>query len=253
MLDVGGSEPLATTPVRFFHFRLAKNSNAPTRKSRAKVAPALTPAMPPFDRPEELLLPAGITGIVFDAELASGRVAVVSTLEVVVESDEAADVVEELKLVDELDVAEETELVEGLGLVEERELADELELVDELELAVELVLVDEVVLDEILGIDVGVGVNVVFLKTAALSELLESFAPTKSSSGHPSSQASEEQQPKKGRSKSKHVYHFPFGLRHSWSLMPAPLLFLKLEYVTLLAGQILYSQSQSWTYPRKNI
>lgn len=83
------------------------------------------------------------------------------------------------------------------------------------------------------ALDVDVAVHVVtggdFLNGAALLGLSESFAPTTSSGGHSVSQALEEQHPKKGLSKSKQVYQSPFGSRHSWSVMFAPLSVLKLE------------------------
>lgn len=75
-LCVGGSEPLTTTPLRFLQDRLAKNKTAAARNSRTKVAPTLTPAVAPLERPEELL-PCGFSGVPAEAELDAAVVAVV--------------------------------------------------------------------------------------------------------------------------------------------------------------------------------
>lgn len=201
-LDVGGSEPLTTTPLRFLHVRLATKNTPAARSSRAKVAPTLTPAAAPFENPEELL-PSWFT------ELA---VTDVGTLE----------------------LAEGLEVIGVVELVEELELADERELEGALGLA------------EVLGVDVAVRevAGGFLLNGSALLELLESFARTTSSAGHSVSQALEEQHPRKGLSKSKQVYQSPFESRHSWSVMFAPLSFLKLEYRTSSSGQYFGRQGQ---------
>lgn len=207
-LGAGGSDPWTTTPLRFLHVRLAKKNTPAARSSRTKVAPTLTPAVAPLENPEELL-PCGFAGFATETEV----VAVVLTSDVLVGLAEALDVVGDLELVDEV------------------ELVEELELVDECDL-----------------VDVVVSVVVVtggfFLNGSALWGLLESFARTMSSGGHSVSQALEEQHPKKGLSRSKHVYQSPFESRHSWSVMFAPFSFLKLEYRTSSSGQYFGLQSQ---------
>lgn len=190
MAGAGGSEPLTTISSRFLRVRLAKNSNPAARKSRTTAPPALTPAMAPFDRTDELL-PCGVTGIAVEDELAAEVVAVVPTSGEVTKVIEAADVVDRLELAGVLELVEALELAEALDLVGELELVEAFDVVDKLELLEALDLVRVTVL-------VVTSMDVDFLKTAALSVLLESFAPTKSSAGHPSSQALEEQQPKKG-------------------------------------------------------
>lgn len=179
------------------------------------MAPTLTPAVAPFESPEELL-PCGIAGLEAEAELDAEVVAVVFTSEVAVGPAEVTDVVGTPKLSEVLD------MVGGLELVDEVELLEELELVDERELV------------EVLDVDVTGGF---FLNGSALWGLLESFARTTFPAGHSLSQAFEEQHPRKGLSKSGHVYQSPFESRHSWFVMFAPLSFLKLEYRTSSSGQ----------------
>lgn len=148
--------------------------------------------------------------------------------EVVVGPAEVIGVVGTLELAKVLDVIGELELSTVLDVVGSSELVDEVELVEELEL------VDEGELVEVLDVDVTGGF---FLNGSALWGLLESFARTTSPAGHSFSQALEEQHPKKGLTKSGHVYQSPFESRHSWSVMFAPLSFLKLEYRTSSSGQ----------------
>lgn len=190
------------------------------------MAPTLTPAVAPFESPEELLPPWLMGFAVID---------VVGTLEL-------ADRLEVIKAVE---LSTGLDLVGGSGPVDEVELVEELELVDECELAGELGLVG------VLDVDVDVAVREVtggfFRNGSALFGLLESFARTTSSAGHSVSQALEEQHPRKGLSKSKHVYQSPFESRHSWSVMLAPLSFLKLEYRTSSSGQYFGRQSQRLT------
>lgn len=192
------------------------------------MAPTLTPAVAPFESPEELL-PCGLAGFAAEAELDAEVVAVVFTSEVVVGPAEVIDVVGALELVEVVDVIEKLELSTVLDVVGGSEFVEELELVDERELVEALGLV------EVLDVEVVTGGF--FLNGSALWGLLESFAPTTSPAGHSVSQASEEQHPKKGLSKSKQVYQSPFGSRHSCSVMFAPLSLLKLEYRTSLSGQ----------------
>lgn len=190
------------------------------------MAPTLTPAVAPFESPEELLSPwftgFAVTDVVGTLELAEG-----------------------LEVVGGVELSTVLDVVGGSGLVDEVELVEELELVDECELVGALGLV------EVLDVDVDVAVREVtggfFLNGSALLGLLESFARTTSSAGHSVSQALEEQHPRKGLSKSKHVYQSPFESRHSWSVMFAPLSFLKLEYRTSSSGQYFGRQSQRLT------
>lgn len=164
----GGCDPVKTTSLRFFHVRTAKNDTTAARSSRTKVAPTLTPAVAPFERPWEL------TELAAGSELDGGVVAVTS--DEVVGPSEAMDVVGTFEPSELLEVAEALELV------------------------------------EVLEVDVAVCVVCDFLNAAALLGLLESFAATRSSAGHPvRPQALEEQHPKKGLSKSKHVYQSPVG------------------------------------------
>ncbi|KAI7788940.1 hypothetical protein LA080_005042 [Diaporthe eres] len=170
----------------------------------------------PFESPEELL-PCGFAGFAAETEPDDDEVvAVVLTSEVVVGSAEVIDVVGALELVEVLELSTVLDVVGGSELVDEGELVDERELV------------------EVLDVDVTGGF---FLNGSALWGLLESFARTTSPAGHSLSQALEEQHPKKGLSKSGHVYQSPFESRHSWSVMFAPLSFLKLEYRTSSSGQ----------------
>lgn len=168
------------------------------------MAPTLTPAVAPLENPEELL-PCGVAGFATETEV----LAVVITSEVLAGLAEALDVVGDPEVVDEVELVEE--------------LVDECELVDAVVLVV---------------------TGGFFLNGSALWGLLESFARTMSSGGHSVSQALEEQHPKKGLSRSKHVYQSPFESRHSWSVMFAPLSFLKLEYRTSSSGQYFRCQSQ---------
>ncbi|POS78573.1 hypothetical protein DHEL01_v203038 [Diaporthe helianthi] len=164
----GGSDPVKTTSLCFFHVLTAKNDTTAARSNRAKVAPTLTPAVPPFERPWELTGPAA------DSELDSCVVSVAS--DEIVGPAEVTDVLETFNSPELLDV------VEVLGLVE----------------VLKVLKVDVVVCD--------------LLNAAALLGLLESFAATRSSAGHPlRSQAFEEQHPKKGLFKSKQVNHSPVG------------------------------------------
>lgn len=198
------------------------------------MAPTLTPAVAPFESPEELL-PCGFAGFAAEAELDAEVVAVVFTSEVVVEPAEVIDVVGTLELVEVVDVIGGLELSTVLDVVGGSELVDEVKLVEELELVDERELVEALGLVEVLDVDVVTGGF--FLNGSALWGLLESFAPTTSPAGHSVSQASEEQHPKKGLSKSKQVYQSPFESRHSCSVMFAPLSLLKLEYRTSSSGQ----------------
>lgn len=209
-LGAGGSDPWTTTPLRFLHVRLAKKNTPVASSSRTKVAPTLTPAVAPLESPEELL-PCGFAGFATETEV----VAVVFTSEVLV------------GLAEVLDVVGDSELVDDVELVEELELDDGCELVD---------------------VVVPVVTGGFFLNGSALWGLLESFARTTSSGGHSVSQALEEQHPKKGLSKSKQVYQSPFESRHSWSVMFAPLSFLKLEYRTSSSGQYFGRRSQRSTH-----
>ncbi|KAG6363226.1 hypothetical protein INS49_008322 [Diaporthe citri] len=204
---------MVRSPLRFVHVRLAKINTPAARSSRTKVAPTLTPAVAPFESPEELL-PCGFAGFAAETELDDEVVAAVFTSKVVVGPAVVIDVIGELELSTVLDVVG-SELVDRVELVEELEL----ELVDERELV-------EVLDVEVLDVDV---IGGFFLNGSALWGLLESFARTTSPAGHSLSQALEEQHPKKGLSKSGHVYQSPFESRHSWSVMFAPLSFLKLE------------------------
>lgn len=241
-LCVGGLEPLTPPPLCSLHVRLTKNKTAAARNSKTKVAPALMPAVASFERPGELL-PCGFSGIPTEAELDAGFVVVVFTSELVfglveeISGDETPELAEILEVTGGVELSTELDVVGGSELVDEAELVEDLELIDECELVESLRLVE--------GLDVDVAVDVAvrivaggdFLKGAALSGLLESFAPTTSSAGHSVSQALDEQHPKKGLSKSKHVYQSPFGSRHSWSVMFAPFSLLKLEYRTSSSGQ----------------
>lgn len=92
----GGSDPVKTTSLRLFHVLTAKNDTTATRSNRAKVAPTLTPAVPPFERPCELTGPAADS-------VASDEV---------VGPAEPMDVVETSKLPGLLDVVEVLELAE---------------------------------------------------------------------------------------------------------------------------------------------
>jgi hypothetical protein len=222
VLGAGGSEPLKTAPRRFLHVRLAMNNTAAARSNRAKVAPTLTPAVAPFERPEELLP--------IKAELDVEVVSVVS--DVVVRPTE---VVGPAEVIDVVGTFEPAELLDAIGEVEP---STALDVVGVLEF------VDQVELVGVLDVDVVVCVVCDFLNGAALLGLLESFAATTSSAGHSVSQALEEQHPKKGLSKSKQVYQAPLGSRHSWSVMLAPLPLLKLEYRTSSSGQYLGRRDQ---------
>lgn len=203
------------------------------------MAPALTPPVAPFESPEELP-PCGFAGLAAEAGLDAGVVSVVPTSEVAVGPAEVIDVVGTFELDEALDVNGELGLstvLDGVGVSE---------------------LVDERELGEALGLDEAVGVNMavcvvaggIFLNGAALRGLLDSFARTTSSAGHSVSQASDEQHPKKGLSRSKHVYQSPFESKHSWSVMFAPFASLKLEYRTSLSGQNFGRSAMS--IPRKN-
>lgn len=238
-LCVGGSGPVTTTPLRFLHVRRAKKKTPAARSSRTKVAPALTPPVAPFESPEELL-PCGFAGLAAGAGLDAGVVSVVLTSEVAVGPAEIIGVVGTPELVEALDVNGELGLstvLDGVGVSElvERELGEALGL------------------DEAVGVNMTVCVVVggIFLNGAALRGLLDSFARTTSSAGHSVSQASDEQHPKKGLSRSKHVYQSPFESKHSWSVMFAPFDSLKLEYRTSLSGQNFGRSAMST--PSKNI
>lgn len=164
----GGSDPVKTTSLRFFHVLTAKKDTAAARSNRARVAPTLTPAVPPFERPCELTGPAA------DSEL-DGSVVSVAPDEVV-------------------GPAEPMEVVEGSKLPR---LVDVVEVLE---------------LNEVVKVSIVVCVVVDLLNAAALLGLLESFAATRSSAGHPlRSQALEEQHPKKGLFKSKQVYQSLVG------------------------------------------
>lgn len=152
--------------------------------------PTLIPAVAPFESPEELL-PCGFAGFAAEIELEDEVIAVVLTSEVDVGPAEVIDVIGTLELAEVLDVVGGSELVDEIELVDECELVEVLELVE---------------------VDVTGGF---FLNGSALWGLLESFARTTSPAGHSVSQALEEQHPKKGLSKSKHVYQSPFESRHS--------------------------------------
>lgn len=155
--------------------------------------------------------------------------------------------------------AEVTDLVGTFGLVEALDVNGELGRLTVLDGVGISGLVDERELGEALGLDEAVGVNMtvcvvaggIFLNGAALRELLDSFARTTSSAGHSVSQASDEQHPRKGLSRSKHVYQSPFESKHSWSVMFAPLASLKLEYRTSLSGQNFGRSAMS--VPRENL
>ncbi|KAG8164847.1 hypothetical protein KVR01_005122 [Diaporthe batatas] len=196
MPGTGGSDPVKTTCLRFFHALTAKNDTTAARSSRARVAPTLTPAVPPFERPCELTGPAA------DSEL-DGGVASVASDEVVGPA-EAMDVVGTSKLPGFLDVVEVVGPAEAMDVVGASKLPGFLDVVEVLELV------------EVLGVGAVVCVVCDLLNAAALLGLLESFAATRSSAGHPiRSQAFEEQHPKKGLFKSKQVYHSPVGSWHS--------------------------------------
>lgn len=152
--------------------------------------PTLIPAVAPFESPEELL-PCGFAVFAAEIELEDEVIAVVLTSEVDVGPAEVIDVIGTLELAEVLDVVGGSELVDEIELVDECELVEVLDLVE---------------------VDVTGGF---FLNGSALWGLLESFARTTSPAGHSVSQALEEQHPKKGLSKSKHVYQSPFESRHS--------------------------------------
>lgn len=155
-------------------------------------------------------------------------VAVVFESEAVVGLAEVMDVVGTPEVAEVLDVVGDPKPVDEAELVEGRELVEERELVEVLDV--------EVTVREVTGGN--------FLNGLALSELLESFARTTSWAGHSVSQASEEQHPRKGLSKSKHVYQSPSESSHSCSVMFAPFSFLKLVYRTSLSGQYCGHQNQ---------